>query len=51
MGVAADCAYTAHYGSVENATTQILNNWNVASALYKVRKALQSHYNPLTDLE
>ncbi|GBE78703.1 Disintegrin and metalloproteinase domain-containing protein [Sparassis crispa] len=35
MGVAADCEYTSHYGSKENATQQILTNWNSASALYK----------------
>lgn len=36
MGVAADCAYASHYGSKENATQQILTDWNSASALYKV---------------
>ena len=36
MGVAADCEYTQQYGSSQNATTQILTNWNTASALYKV---------------
>lgn len=35
MGVAADCEYTASYGSTSNATMQILTNWNTASALYK----------------
>lgn len=35
MGVAADCAYTALYGTTSNATTQILNDWNMASSLYK----------------
>lgn len=35
MGVAADCAYTSKYGSQDNATKQILTNWNSASALYK----------------
>ncbi|KAJ7785669.1 Metallo-peptidase family M12-domain-containing protein [Mycena metata] len=35
MGVAADCMYTSKYGSNANATTQILTNWNSASALYK----------------
>ncbi|KZS90349.1 hypothetical protein SISNIDRAFT_444293 [Sistotremastrum niveocremeum HHB9708] len=35
MGVAADCKYTAQYGSVENATKAILLNWNTASSLYK----------------
>jgi hypothetical protein len=37
MGVAADCEYTAKFGSQDNATMQILTNWNSASALYKVR--------------
>lgn len=36
MGVAADCTYVNHYGSVENATINILNNWNIVSSLYKV---------------
>jgi hypothetical protein len=36
MGVAADCEYTNQYGSQQNATMQILTNWNTASALYKV---------------
>ena len=36
MGVAADCTYVSQYGSQENATSQILNNWNSASSLYKV---------------
>ncbi|KAF8807176.1 zinc metalloprotease [Phlegmacium glaucopus] len=35
MGVAADCTYVATYGGQENATTQILTNWNSASSLYK----------------
>ncbi|EMD41369.1 hypothetical protein CERSUDRAFT_101854 [Gelatoporia subvermispora B] len=35
MGVAADCEYVSQYGSRENATQQILTNWNSASALYK----------------
>lgn len=35
MGVAADCTYTQRYGSQANATQQILNNMNLASALYK----------------
>ncbi|KAF9785898.1 Metallo-peptidase family M12-domain-containing protein [Thelephora terrestris] len=35
MGVAADCTYTRLYGSQSNATQQILNDWNSASALYK----------------
>ncbi|KAG7096434.1 hypothetical protein E1B28_003871 [Marasmius oreades] len=35
MGVAADCAYVAKYGSTANATQKILNDWNSASALYK----------------
>ncbi|TRM62928.1 Metallo-peptidase family M12B Reprolysin-like-domain-containing protein [Schizophyllum amplum] len=35
MGVAADCKYVAKYGTKENATQQILSDWNMASALYK----------------
>lgn len=35
MGVAADCTYVSTYNGQENATSQILNNWNSASALYK----------------
>ena len=35
MGVAADCTYVSKYGSTANATTQILADWNQASALYK----------------
>ncbi|KAF9560200.1 zinc metalloprotease, partial [Agrocybe pediades] len=35
MGVAADCTYVANYANQTNATSQILNNWNSASALYK----------------
>lgn len=35
MGVAADCTYTQRYGSQANATQQVLNDWNSASALYK----------------
>lgn len=35
MGVAADCQYVQNYGGVQNATTQILMNWNSASSLYK----------------
>jgi hypothetical protein len=37
MGVAADCTYTSKYGSQDNATKQILTNWNSASTLYKVK--------------
>ena len=36
MGVAADCKYVKKYGNKENATQQILSDWNMASALYKV---------------
>lgn len=36
MGVASDCKYTQQYGNTQNATTNILTNWNTASALYKV---------------
>ncbi|KAJ3512734.1 hypothetical protein NLJ89_g3351 [Agrocybe chaxingu] len=35
MGVAADCTYVSKYGGQENATSQILTNWNSASSLYK----------------
>ena len=35
MGVAADCVYTSTYGSTQNATQQIITNFNTASALYK----------------
>ncbi|KAF8887708.1 Metallo-peptidase family M12-domain-containing protein [Infundibulicybe gibba] len=35
MGVAADCSYTLKYGGQENATKQILTDWNSASTLYK----------------
>ncbi|ESK98122.1 zinc metalloprotease [Moniliophthora roreri MCA 2997] len=35
MGVAADCKYVSQYGSPENATQKILNDWNAASSLYK----------------
>ncbi|KIM48454.1 hypothetical protein M413DRAFT_440195 [Hebeloma cylindrosporum] len=35
MGVAADCTYVSKYNGQENATQQILNNWNSASSLYK----------------
>ncbi|WVQ91192.1 hypothetical protein IAS59_004988 [Cryptococcus gattii] len=35
MGVALDCNYVATYGSPDAARTQVLNNWNQVSALYK----------------
>lgn len=35
MGVALDCNYVSTYGSAEAARTQVLNNWNQVSALYK----------------
>ena len=35
MGVALDCNYITTYGSEAAARTQVLNNWNKASALYK----------------
>ncbi|KAG6849798.1 hypothetical protein H0H93_005048 [Arthromyces matolae] len=35
MGVAADCNYVTIYGTQENATRQILTDWNSASNLYK----------------
>lgn len=43
MGVAADCRYTATYRNPEEATQQILTNWNTASALYKVRPFARTH--------
>jgi hypothetical protein len=49
MGVAADCEYTQQYGSLQNATTQILTNWNTASALYKVYKSSpEAFFRPTT---
>ncbi|TYJ53027.1 hypothetical protein B9479_006357 [Cryptococcus floricola] len=35
MGVALDCTYIASYGSTDAARTQVLNDWNQVSALYK----------------
>ncbi|OCF31943.1 zinc metalloprotease [Kwoniella heveanensis BCC8398] len=35
MGVALDCNYVATYGSTDAARTQVLNDWNQISALYK----------------
>ena len=35
MGVALDCNYVATYGSTDAARTQVLNDWNQVSALYK----------------
>ncbi|CAL1697050.1 unnamed protein product [Somion occarium] len=35
MGVAADCEYVRQYGSQQNASQQIISNFNTASALYK----------------
>ncbi|KAK8864698.1 hypothetical protein IAR55_001950 [Kwoniella newhampshirensis] len=35
MGVALDCNYVSTYGSTDAARTQILNNWNQISALYR----------------
>ncbi|KAG7450771.1 uncharacterized protein BT62DRAFT_943672 [Guyanagaster necrorhizus] len=35
MGVAADCQYVQQFGDKDNATKQILNDWNMASSLYK----------------
>lgn len=35
MGVALDCNYVSTYGSPDAARTQVLNNWNQISALYK----------------
>lgn len=44
MGVAADCKYVSQYGSRDNATKQILSNWNSASTLFKVRQFNFLHY-------
>ncbi|KAK4690008.1 hypothetical protein P7C73_g122, partial [Tremellales sp. Uapishka_1] len=35
MGVALDCNYITTYGSADTARTQVLNDWNQISALYK----------------
>ncbi|WRT66683.1 uncharacterized protein IL334_003643 [Kwoniella shivajii] len=35
MGVALDCNYVSAYSSPDAARTQVLNNWNQISALYK----------------
>ena len=35
MGVVADCEYTKLNGGTQNATQQILTNWNTVSLLYK----------------
>lgn len=35
MGVAADCEYTKQNSGTQNATQQILTNWNTVSLLYK----------------
>ncbi|OCF60915.1 hypothetical protein L486_00559 [Kwoniella mangroviensis CBS 10435] len=35
MGVALDCNYVAAYSSPDQARTQVLNDWNQISALYK----------------
>ncbi|KAF5361622.1 hypothetical protein D9758_007372 [Tetrapyrgos nigripes] len=35
MGVAADCKFVSQYGTAQNATQRILNDWNSATALYK----------------
>jgi hypothetical protein len=35
MGVALDCNYVATYGSTDAARSQVLNDWNQISALYK----------------
>jgi len=35
MGVVADCEYTKLNGGSQNATQQILTNWNTVSLLYK----------------
>jgi hypothetical protein len=35
MGIVADCEYTKLTGGNQNATQQILTNWNTVSLLYK----------------
>lgn len=35
MGAAADCSYVQAYGSIRYARLQIINDWNMASALYE----------------
>ncbi|KAG8989704.1 hypothetical protein FRB94_011321 [Tulasnella sp. JGI-2019a] len=35
FGVAADCRYVQFYGGASNATTQILNDFNTATSVYK----------------
>ncbi|ORX48505.1 hypothetical protein DM01DRAFT_1309533 [Hesseltinella vesiculosa] len=35
MGAAADCTYTTTYGSIRLARSQMLTDWNVASAVYE----------------
>ncbi|RCH85886.1 hypothetical protein CU098_005238, partial [Rhizopus stolonifer] len=35
MGAAADCSYVLSYGSTRYAKLQIINDWNVASAVYE----------------
>ncbi|KAI8637171.1 Metallo-peptidase family M12-domain-containing protein [Parasitella parasitica] len=35
MGAAADCTYVQYYKSVDNAKTQIINNFNMASAVFE----------------
>ncbi|KAI8982146.1 Metallo-peptidase family M12B Reprolysin-like-domain-containing protein [Mycotypha africana] len=34
MGAAADCTYTKHYGTTDNARMQIINDWNSVSSVY-----------------
>lgn len=35
MGAAADCSYVLSYGSIRYAKLQMINDWNVASAVYE----------------
>ncbi|KAI9470806.1 MAG: Metallo-peptidase family M12-domain-containing protein [Benjaminiella poitrasii] len=35
MGAAADCSYVMSYGSIRYAKLQMINDWNVASAVYE----------------
>lgn len=50
MGVAADCTYVANYKTQEAATSQILNNWNSASALYKVGPKINLNFSTFNSI-
>ena len=51
MGVASDCKYTQQYGNTQNATMNILTNWNTASALYKVGTRGAKSYTEIDSLQ